>query len=102
MQAVTEQAYRWQASSHRHLFQAGSSVMVQPSVGAGLPAMQAVIGQALSLASQLPQAPVSSRQQHDGSAFCGSGLARDAGGDWSGLIAGKPAPTGTCFKQTAA
>ena len=46
MQAVTEQAYRWQASSHRHLFQAGSSVMVQPSVGAGLPAMQAVTKQA--------------------------------------------------------
>jgi hypothetical protein len=30
MQAVIEQAYRWQASSHRYLFQAGSSMMVQP------------------------------------------------------------------------
>jgi len=46
MQAVTGQPYRWQASSHSHLFQAGSSMMVQPFVGAGLPAMQAVTEQA--------------------------------------------------------
>jgi len=44
MQAVTGRAYRWQASPNRLLFQADSSVMVQPFVGAGLPAMQAVTG----------------------------------------------------------
>jgi hypothetical protein len=71
--------------------------MAQPPVGTGLPAIaiadtphdcQAeylpaspeVNAQAPSLASQLPQVLISSRQQHDGAATCGSGLARDSGG----------------------
>jgi hypothetical protein len=37
---VDKQAYRWQASSHRYSFQAGSRTMAKPPVGAGLPAMK--------------------------------------------------------------
>gem|GEM_PF-6100535 len=39
-----------------------------------------VDGQALSLASQLPQVPISNKQPCAGKAACGSGLARDSGG----------------------
>ncbi len=108
--------YRWQASSHRCPFQQAiarwQSRLWKPPVGAGLPAIAVVTPihsrqaerwpvspevdeQALSLASQLPQVPISSRQSHDGKAACvGAGLPAIASGP--SPPASRASPTQDC------